>query len=237
MRFLTTAVAFFAALTAVAAQSTNTAAPTGTPNDGTDGLGGNAITSPGPTDTITAGEDFTITWTNVRGGSVTLVLVTGDSDDLQPVATIVANVDNDGSYTWSVPEDLPASDEYAIRISYDSNPNNYNYSDRFNFDSDVTGTPTISTASSTEPPTSTTETESSTTDESSTTESESSTTSGASTTSTLRTTTTRRPTATETDEEDKPEETDGAPPSAAASTLSSPLAVIMAVLAAALFIH
>lgn len=231
MRFFSTAVSV-----ALAAFAAVTSAQVSTK--------GNAITSPSVGDTIVAGETFDITWMNIVGSEVTLTLMSGPADDLQPVGVIVASIDNTGSYTWTVPEDIPASDSYAIQISYDNNPNNFNYSDRFAFDSEVTATTTVSTARSTSAATtsapSTTETETTVTTETTTsTDTESSTTVASTTTETgtstsLRTSTTSRRTSTS--QTSEPTST-GAPPSAAHSNLSSPLAVIMAVLAAALFLH
>ncbi|KAF3923697.1 hypothetical protein ABW20_dc0102710 [Dactylellina cionopaga] len=112
----------------------------------TPSLDANAITAPIRGDVITAGEPFTIKWTKPQGASVTLVLVDGPANSVVPVATIVASVPNSGAYTWSVPKNLPASTTYAIRISYNNNPQDYNYSDRFVFESDVTASSSAATS-------------------------------------------------------------------------------------------
>ncbi|KAK6336387.1 hypothetical protein TWF696_001947 [Orbilia brochopaga] len=235
MRFFSSAVAFTLAACAalVSAQ-----APT-TPN---------AISNPISGDTITAGQSYDITWINPTPGTVTLTLMTGPANQLTPVTTIASNIPNDGSYTWNVPSNIPANSGYSIRISYDNNPANWNYSDRFEFVSSVTATSSAasSTASSASSESSSsaasTSSEASTTSESSASSTSSATssaaTSSAITTSgnstTIATTTTRRPTTST----PPPIPTgSGAPVGAGSTTLSSPVAVIMAVLAAALFIH
>ncbi|EGX48673.1 hypothetical protein TWF173_000786 [Orbilia oligospora] len=150
-------------------------------------LGKNAITAPIAGDVITAGEPYTIEWTNREGTSVTLTLVDGPAGQVLPVQEIIRNTPNTGTYTWNVPENIPASDKYAIRITYNNIPTDYNYSDRFNFENEnvvssaavsssaqtstaatSTGTESASSASTTEPETSsaTTESEASSTAES-----------------------------------------------------------------------
>lgn len=189
----------------------------------------NAITAPIAGDIITAGEPYEIKWTNVQGSQVTLVVMDGAASSLREVRTIITNLPNTGSYTWSVPEDLPRSATYSIRISYDRDPSHYNYSDRFVFESQFVATTSAASTTSAPPTTSvsSTSTRSGTTSAETETETESST--SMRTTSTRRTTSTGEPTGEPTSQ--------GAPPSAGTATLSSPLAVIMAVLAATLFIH
>ncbi|KAF3275704.1 hypothetical protein TWF970_006608 [Orbilia oligospora] len=122
-------------------------------------LGKNAITAPIAGDVITAGEPYTIEWTNREGTSVTLTLVDGPAGQVLPVQEIIRNTPN----------------------------TDYNYSDRFNFENEnvvssaavsssaqtstaatSTGTESASSASTTEPETSsaTTESEASSTAES-----------------------------------------------------------------------
>ncbi|KAK6542506.1 hypothetical protein TWF694_006458 [Orbilia ellipsospora] len=97
-------------------------------------LNSNAITAPISGDLISAGKPFTIKWTNVEGSAVTLNLIDGPSNQLKPISQIVANAPNNGAYTWNVPDDLPTSATYAIRISYSNKPDEWNYSDRFTFE-------------------------------------------------------------------------------------------------------
>ncbi|KAJ6264022.1 hypothetical protein Dda_0161 [Drechslerella dactyloides] len=100
-------------------------------------LNSNAITAPVAGAFLKAGEPYTIKWTNVQGPQVTLTLIDGPSNQLDSITQIAENVDNTGSFTWNVPANLARSGTYAIRISYSSNPAEWNYSDRFNFESNV----------------------------------------------------------------------------------------------------
>ncbi|KAK6338221.1 hypothetical protein TWF730_002295 [Orbilia blumenaviensis] len=220
MLFFKSAVSFaLAALAAVASAQPSTR--------------GNAFTSPAPGDVILPGDTFDIKWMNPVGDRVTLVVMDGASNSLTPIATIVTNIPNTGTYTWTVPDDLPRSGTYTIRISYDNTPANYNYSDRFTLNSDVIATPSVSTGSSSAA-SSTSAPASSTSAPSTTSESSSSETESSSSTTVRTSTSTRRSTTSESTGEPTSQ---GAPPSAGTTTLSSPLAVIMAVLAATLFIH
>ncbi|KAF3916894.1 hypothetical protein ABW21_db0200889 [Orbilia brochopaga] len=106
----------------------------------------NAITAPIAGAVLTAGKPYTIKWTNIQGPTVTLSLIDGPSNQLSPVTEIVANIDNTGSFTWNVPNDIARSGTYAIRITYSANPAEWNYSDRFAFDSNVVAVKATSSA-------------------------------------------------------------------------------------------
>ncbi|KAK6496192.1 hypothetical protein TWF481_002216 [Arthrobotrys musiformis] len=99
-------------------------------------LNNNAITAPVAGDVITAGQPYSIKWTNIKGNLVTITLIDGPANRVVPVTEIANGVSNTGVYTWSVPDDLPASSTYAIRITYNNNPADYNYSDRFTFENE-----------------------------------------------------------------------------------------------------
>ncbi|KAF3078357.1 hypothetical protein TWF569_008540 [Orbilia oligospora] len=219
MHFLKTAVSLtLAVFAAVAtAQTTNTNKP-------------NFITNPAVGAVINAGDKIDIEWQNLRGDQVTIAIMDGAASDLKQVRTVVTGAPNNGKYTWEVPANIPRSGTYSIRISYDNDPDHYNYSDRFTVLSNVTADPVSSSATTAAPATTSAATTGATSSRPSTAsedDSESST--------TIRTSTSTRRTSTS---ESTGEPTSlGAPPSAGTSTLSSPLAVIMAVLAAAIFIH
>ncbi|KAF3159151.1 hypothetical protein TWF225_007576 [Orbilia oligospora] len=219
MHFLKTAVSLtLAVFAAVAtAQTTNTNKP-------------NFITNPAVGAVLNAGDTIDIEWQNLRGDQVTIAIMDGAASDLKQVRTVVTGAPNNGKYTWEVPANIPRSGTYSIRISYDNDPDHYNYSDRFTVLSNVTADPVSSSATTAAPATTSAATTSATSSRPSTAsedDSESST--------TIRTSTSTRRTSTS---ESTGEPTSlGAPPSAGTSTLSSPLAVIMAVLAAAIFIH
>ncbi|KAK6541021.1 hypothetical protein TWF694_008401 [Orbilia ellipsospora] len=236
MRFFSTVVSTIAALAAVTsaastAQSSAGAVQTPTPTTGL--TKANAITEPVAGAVISAGSTYDIKWTNVMGATVTLVLMDGPENSLMPVATIVAGIPNSGEYPWSVPTDIPASGTYAIRIQYDNNPSNWNYSDRFTFMSSFVSSSSSSASSSATSTSSAATSTSAATTSAPTTSTVS--TSGNSTT-TMETSSTKKPTSSSSSASSVPT-SDGAPPSAGSTTISSPLAVIMAVLAAAIFIH
>ncbi|EPS42577.1 hypothetical protein H072_3442 [Dactylellina haptotyla CBS 200.50] len=112
-------------------------------------LNANAITAPLAGDLITAGETYTIKWTNVEGSIITLNLVDGPANQVKPVTQIVTGAPNNGVFTWTVPDDLPTSTTYAIRISYNNNPKDWNYSDRFTFENqNVIASAAVSSAAS-----------------------------------------------------------------------------------------
>ncbi|KAK6342089.1 hypothetical protein TWF730_001568 [Orbilia blumenaviensis] len=100
-------------------------------------LNNNAITDPIAGDVITAGKPYSIKWTNIKGDSVTLDLVDGPANQVRPIVRIAGGISNSGVYTWSVPDDIPPSETYAIRITYNNNPADYNYSDRFTFENEA----------------------------------------------------------------------------------------------------
>ncbi|KAK6542917.1 hypothetical protein TWF694_006855 [Orbilia ellipsospora] len=94
----------------------------------------NAITAPTAGTVLTEGQQFTIKWIDIVGDTVSLVLLEGPTGDLRTLAVIAEGITNTGTYAWVVPDGvavLSSSSDYTIRISYDSNPNDYNYSDRF----------------------------------------------------------------------------------------------------------
>ncbi|KAK6522269.1 hypothetical protein TWF281_002833 [Arthrobotrys megalospora] len=164
-------------------------------------LGNNAITAPVAGDVITAGEPYAIKWTNMKGNLVTITLIDGPANQVHAVKDIATNAPNTGVFTWSVPDDLPASQTYAIRISYNNNPADYNYSDRFTFENtntvssaavsshaETSTAPSTKTATTSSDPSS--ETESATSEsKTGTTKSESATSTAASTESEATTTT------------------------------------------------
>jgi len=65
-------------------------------------LTGNPVLSPGSTDIVPVGQPFTITWDGTGlGSTVTLVLLRGPSTNVVPIATIVEDTPNTGSYVWT----------------------------------------------------------------------------------------------------------------------------------------
>ncbi|KAG0637647.1 Ser-Thr-rich glycosyl-phosphatidyl-inositol-anchored membrane family-domain-containing protein [Tuber brumale] len=79
----------------------------------------NPISKPDGSSPLVAGETVTITWTPTTSGPITLKFRQGPSNDLKDVMTIVAGTDNSGSYSWTVPKDIPSGANYAIQIGDD----------------------------------------------------------------------------------------------------------------------
>ncbi|KAJ5678250.1 Ser-Thr-rich glycosyl-phosphatidyl-inositol-anchored membrane family-domain-containing protein [Penicillium maclennaniae] len=67
---------------------------------------GNAIYTPSLQEQVPKGVPFDITWDNDLGSKVSLVLLRGPSSNVVPLETIVENIDNTGSYTWTPPANL-----------------------------------------------------------------------------------------------------------------------------------
>nr|POF26187.1 putative cell wall protein [Quercus suber] len=95
-----------------------------------------------------AGDPLTLKWTPSTSGTVTLVLRTGNSANLDQGSVIASNVDNSGSYTWDVPSDTVRGSDYTIEIVSDDDSSATNYWPYFVIDSSVTvATTTASTVS------------------------------------------------------------------------------------------
>ncbi|KAJ5122024.1 hypothetical protein N7526_008961 [Penicillium atrosanguineum] len=62
---------------------------------------GNPIYTPSLQEQVPKGAPFQITWDNNLGSKVSLVLLRGPSTNVVPLETIVENIDNTGSYTWT----------------------------------------------------------------------------------------------------------------------------------------
>ncbi|KAF3210853.1 hypothetical protein TWF679_006641 [Orbilia oligospora] len=94
-------------------------------------ISGNVILTPDRDTTLTAGGMIEIFWANTVGANVTIVLLDGATNQFEQILTLARNIENTGLFSWYIREDLPPSETYVIRISYDNNPNNYSYSERF----------------------------------------------------------------------------------------------------------
>ncbi|KAJ6119445.1 GPI anchored serine-threonine rich protein [Penicillium sp. IBT 18751x] len=67
---------------------------------------GNPIYTPSLQEQVPKGVPFAITWDPTLGSKVSLVLLRGPSSNVVPLETIVENIDNTGSYTWTPPANL-----------------------------------------------------------------------------------------------------------------------------------
>lgn len=85
-----------------------------------------------------AGESTTLNWKPTTDGTVTLILRSGASNDLNEGTVIASNVDNSGSYTWDVDSDITRGSDYTVEIVDDDDEGNVNYSPYFVLESDNT---------------------------------------------------------------------------------------------------
>ncbi|KAI8642435.1 Ser-Thr-rich glycosyl-phosphatidyl-inositol-anchored membrane family-domain-containing protein [Parasitella parasitica] len=82
-----------------------------------------SVTSPLTGTVYTAGQPAVITWIDQQVPVIPkIVLAKGSPTALQPVSTIAQDVDaNTGSYTWNVPADIAAGDDYAFELGNSPN--------------------------------------------------------------------------------------------------------------------
>jgi len=97
---------------------------------------GNPILTPGLQQQVPIGKPFEITWNPTSSGTVTLVLLRGPSNNVQPLFPIVEKIPNTGSYSWTPPTSLtPDTTHYGIQLIQDSN-GVYQYSTQFGLSGD-----------------------------------------------------------------------------------------------------
>ncbi|KAF3398050.1 putative cell wall protein [Penicillium rolfsii] len=99
--------------------------------------------------TFTAGEPTTLTWNADSGSTVTLRLQSGAVTTANSGTVIASSINNDGSFTWDVPSDLPYKPDYTIEIIDDQDTSNYNFLPRFVVSGAVVVTSSSTSASST----------------------------------------------------------------------------------------
>ncbi|CAK43209.1 hypothetical protein CBS63078_1237 [Aspergillus niger] len=121
MRFFTTAlVSALAALASAYTQPDYSQNPTG-----------NAILTPELNQVVPAGKPFEITWDPTTSGTVSLVLLRGPSTNVVPIQTIVEDIDNSGSYSWTPSTTLePDTTHYGILLVVEGT-GQYQYSVQF----------------------------------------------------------------------------------------------------------
>ncbi|KNE65501.1 hypothetical protein AMAG_19478 [Allomyces macrogynus ATCC 38327] len=190
-----------------------------------------------PTGTWSAGSTVTITWAydpsaqgvqSGIGATLTLMKVNGSPDNMTPITDIGIVQGPEGSFKWTVPTNLVAGTDYAVKFAWDGQPQDtFKYSGAFPISSSITAPISSSTTSSA--------TTTSTSSSSSTTTTSSSTTTSSATKTTATTTST---TATATSSTSSPPAlfttTAGAQPKMAANAQAA-VAAIAAVVAAAAF--
>ncbi|KAF8246027.1 hypothetical protein K440DRAFT_376255 [Wilcoxina mikolae CBS 423.85] len=239
MRFLTTAVVAIATFTAAVY---GLAAPATTPPVSGSA---NAITAPLGDTPLVAGKPYTIKWSHNFGDKVTLRLRKGDdSNNLDNVLTIVcmyclpaplaravlltfhlslADTPNDGEYTWTPPTQLEAGKNYAIEIIANGSAN---YSPKFEIDSNGSGVSSSKASSFAKPTKSSSEYPSSSAEPSASASGSAEPSSSASATSTESSGSAAQTSITAPNE-----------PKSAAGRMSSPLALVLCIVAGLVYFH
>ncbi|KAK3113312.1 hypothetical protein LTR53_009529 [Teratosphaeriaceae sp. CCFEE 6253] len=87
---------------------------------------------------VTAGQSIDLSWKPTTQGTVTLVLRSGASSDLNVGSVIVSSIDNSGSYTWTPDSTITRGSDYTIEIVDDSDPTQTNFYPYFVINSDNT---------------------------------------------------------------------------------------------------
>ncbi|KAI9727412.1 MAG: hypothetical protein M1834_008418 [Cirrosporium novae-zelandiae] len=110
---------------------------------------GNPIHAPGLNAIVPAGAAYTITWTATEtANNITLLLLRGPSTNCVPIATIVENIENSGSYIWTPSTSLePDTTHYGIELIVE-NTGAYQYSTQFGISNDKYNETSSSSASS-----------------------------------------------------------------------------------------
>ncbi|OJJ47686.1 hypothetical protein ASPZODRAFT_63497 [Penicilliopsis zonata CBS 506.65] len=92
---------------------------------------GNAIYTPGLNQIVTAGEAFEITWNATTTGDLSIVLLRGESTNMQVLETLAESVDNTGSFSWTPSTSLvPDTTHYGLLLVC-AGTGQYQYSDQF----------------------------------------------------------------------------------------------------------
>ena len=71
---------------------------------------------------IAAGKSFDLKWKPTTSGTVSLILRSGSSGNLDKGTPIATGIQNSGSYTWNVPSDAVNGGSYTVEIVSDSDP-------------------------------------------------------------------------------------------------------------------
>ncbi|KKY38813.1 putative gpi anchored serine-threonine rich protein [Diaporthe ampelina] len=94
--------------------------------------GFDAITVPTKDESVPAGSTYTVKWDYSAdyAGTISIQLLQGaDSTTLQLGPVVASGIDNAaGSYAWAVDSTLGAEATYGLKITYDSNPEVFQYS-------------------------------------------------------------------------------------------------------------
>ncbi|KAI6841064.1 hypothetical protein KC332_g1135 [Hortaea werneckii] len=101
-------------------------------------LAQNAFKIPEAGLSATGGQPVDLQWDPTTDGTVTLVLRSGSSNNLNEGTVIANSIENDGSYTWTPSNDLTRGSDYTVQIVSDEDPSVVNYTPYFVLDTDTT---------------------------------------------------------------------------------------------------
>ncbi|KAF7592773.1 hypothetical protein BBP40_012531 [Aspergillus hancockii] len=143
MRFIFAAISAFAALATAHTNPDYSQSPSGNP-----------IYTPGLNEQVPAGKPYSITWNPTTTGAVSLVLLRGPSNNVQPLETIAEQIPNSGKFEWTPATTLEADvTHYGLLIVVEGT-GQYQYSTQFGISNNNVASSSV--ASSTEAATSTT---------------------------------------------------------------------------------
>jgi hypothetical protein len=86
------------------------------------------VKEPDSSSSYQADSDLVVEWTSINvEGNIEIELFNSSS----LYTTISASTDNDGTYTWHIPQDCPDGTEYNVKVSSISYPSAYDFSEHF----------------------------------------------------------------------------------------------------------
>jgi len=96
----------------------------------------NAFITPAEGEVLEGGKTIAVTWKNDGGKKVSITLRKGASTNLDTIGDIAKSIDNSGSYTWVVPDDIESGADYALMIT-DLDSEEVNYTGLFSLKTDI----------------------------------------------------------------------------------------------------
>lgn len=99
--------------------------------DYTQNPSGNAISSPSLNEIVPEGQAYTIKWKPTTTGPISLVLLRGPSENVQPLKTLAEKIENTGEFKWTPGSDLtPDTTHYGLLLVVEGT-GQYQYSTQF----------------------------------------------------------------------------------------------------------
>ncbi|KAI7639207.1 hypothetical protein KC319_g14517, partial [Hortaea werneckii] len=101
-------------------------------------LAQNAFKIPDSGLSATGGQPLDLQWNPTTDGTVTLILRSGSSNNLNEGTVIANSIENSGSYTWTPENSITRGSDYTVEIVSDDDPSVTNYTPYFVLDTDTT---------------------------------------------------------------------------------------------------